>query len=282
MGLGQFIRKQFVDVIQWTETEEGVLAFRFPMADQEIQYGAMLTVREGQLSLFVNEGRVADVLGPGLHQLDTRNIPVLTDLLHWANGFESPFKSDIYFFSTRLQTAQRWGTASPVTIRDREFGAVRLRGYGQYAYTIGDPAVFHRSVSGTRDVYLAADLEAHLRNQVVQQVATTFASSEIPFLDMAANQVALGDRIAAELAPHFESIGLSLASFTIEGLTLPEELQARLDERIGMNMVGDIAAYARYQAARALPIAAANPGGAAGAGVGIGAGVAMGKTLLEE
>src|SRR5688572_27463981 len=153
MGLRDFIRKQFVDVIQWVEDEDGVLAYRFPMQDQEIQMGAQLTVRESQMAMFVNEGKAADVFGPGLYRLDTKNLPVLTNLMHWDKMFESPFKSDVYFFSTRQQLDQKWGTTQPVSIRDKEFGAVRLRGFGTYSYGLANPLVFHQKVSGTRDVY---------------------------------------------------------------------------------------------------------------------------------
>ena len=151
MGLGDFVRKQFVDVIEWTEPADGILSFRFPMRDREIQNGAMLTVRESQAAAFVNEGRIADVFGPGVHRLTTRNLPLLTDLMNWDKLFESPFKSDVYFFSTRLQVDQRWGTATPVTVRDAEFGAIPLRAYGIYTYRIADPRVFHSNVSGTRE-----------------------------------------------------------------------------------------------------------------------------------
>ena len=140
--LRQFLGKQLIDVIQWNEAEDGMLAFRYPMQDMEIQNGGQLTVRESQMAAFVNEGKIADVFGPGLHTLTTRNLPLLTDLMNSDKGFESPFKSDVYFFSTRLQIDQKWGTATPITIRDKEFGAVRLRGYGIYSYRIADPRVF--------------------------------------------------------------------------------------------------------------------------------------------
>ena len=281
MGIGSFFRKQFVDVIQWTESEEGVLAYRFPMQDMEIQYGAMLTVREGQMALFVDEGQVADAFGPGLHKLETQNVPLLTNLKHWDKLFQSPFKSDVYFFSTRLQTAQRWGTQQPLTIRDREFGAVRLRAFGMYSYNVADPVTFHRRLSGTREIYRTADVEAHLRNQVIEQIAQTLGASQLPFLDMAANQVELGRQVGADLAPKFTELGLTLASFTVESLSLPEELQKRLDEKIGMNIVGDLRGYSQFQAAQSIPIAAANEGGGAGLGAGLGAGMAMGQAMVD-
>jgi membrane protease subunit (stomatin/prohibitin family) len=281
MGLGDFIRKQFIDVIQWTEVDGRVLAYRVPMTDMEIQNGAQLVVREAQAALFVNDGRLADVFGPGLHTLDTQNLPILTNLLNWDKGFESPFKSDVYFFSTRLHLDQRWGTQTPITIRDAEFGVVRIRAFGTYAYRIEDPARFHARVSGTRDVYAVPDLEGQLRNLAVTRATDVFATSGVPFLDMAAQQVLLSEKIGERMQEDVAELGLALDSFVIENLSLPEPLQARLDERIGMGIVGDVGAYARYQAASSIPAAAANPGGAAGAGVGLGAGVALGKMMTD-
>jgi len=279
MGLGAFFRKQFIDVIQWTESEDGVLAYRYPMRDMEIQYGAKLTVRESQMALFVNEGKLADAFGPGLYTLETRTLPLLTNLMNWDKFFESPFKSEVYFFSTRVQTNQRWGTQNPITVRDREFGAVRLRGFGVYSWHVSNPVTFHRQVSGTRDVYRVADLEGHLRNLVIARMSDTFAQSNVPFLDMAANTMELGQQVAEQVRAGFTELGLTLDSFTVENLSLPDELQKRLDERIGMNMVGDMGRYTQFQAAQSMPIAAANEGGGAGLGAGLGAGMAMGQAM---
>ncbi|HVX65630.1 MAG TPA: SPFH domain-containing protein [Bryobacteraceae bacterium] len=282
MALPDFLSKQFIDVIQWTESEDGVLAWRYPMQDMEIQNGAQLTVRESQLAMFVNEGKIADVFPPGLHTLTTHTLPILTNLLHWDKEFQSPFKSDVYFFSTRLQMNQRWGTATPVTIRDKEFGAVRLRAYGIYAYRLTDPRTFYSKVSGTREVYTAADIDGQLRNTIVGRMADTFGSSQIPFLDMAANQVALSQRTAELMRPSFLQLGLTLEAFVVESLSLPDELQKILDQRIGMGMVGDMGRYTQYQAAQALPVAAANEGGGAAAtGVGLGAGLLMAQQMMS-
>jgi len=282
VSLRDFLAKQFIDVIQWTESEDGVLAWRYPMQDMEIQNGGKLTVRESQMAMFVNEGRIADVFSPGLYTINTRTLPLLTNLLNWDKEFQSPFKSDVYFFSARLQVNQRWGTATPITIRDQEFGAVRLRAYGIYAYKIADPRVFYNKVSGTRDLYPVADLEGQLRNTIVGRITDTFASSKIPFLDMAANQVALGQRIAEQMRPSFTDLGLSLEAFVVENLSLPDELQKILDQRIGMTMVGDMGRYTQFNVAQSLPIAAANEGGgAAGVGVGLGAGLTMAQQMMN-
>jgi membrane protease subunit (stomatin/prohibitin family) len=282
MSLRDFLSKQFIDVIDWVEPADGILAYRYPMQDREIQNGGKLTVRDSQMAVFVNEGRVADVFGPGLYTLNTNTLPILTYLMNWDKAFQSPFKSDVYYFSTRLQTNQHWGTQNPITIRDKEFGAVRLRAFGIYTYHIADPKVFYTKVSGTRDAYQVGDLEGQLRNTIVGRITDTFAGSQVPFLDMAANQVALSEKIAGQLKPAFTDLGLMLDSFVVENLSLPDELQKILDQRIGMNMVGDMGRYTQYQVAQSIPVAAANEGGgAAGVGAGLGAGIAMGQAMMD-
>lgn len=282
MAFRDFLKKQLIDVIQWTESEDGVLAYRYPMQDLEIQNGGKLTVRESQMAVFVNEGKLADVFGPGLYTLSTQTLPILTYLMNWDKGFQSPFKSDVYYFSTRIQTDQHWGTATPVTIRDREFGAIRLRGYGIYSYHIADPRVFHTRVSGTRELYRVPDLEGQLRNTIIARMTDAFAQSNVPFLDMAANQQAVGEKIAAAVRPSFAEFGLALDSFVMENLSLPDELQKMLDQRIGMNMLGDMQRYTQFQVANSLPIAAANEGaGVAGIGAGLGAGMAMAQSMVN-
>ena len=283
MALMDFIKKQFIDVIQWTEDGDGTLAWRFPMRDMEIQNGAALTVRESQLALFVNEGQVADVFGPGSYRLTTQTLPVLTNLRHWDKLFESPFKSEVYFFSTRQQVDQKWGTPQPISVRDQDFGAVRLRAFGNYAYRVADPKTFHTEISGTRGHCLAADLEGQLRGLVLQNISQAIAASGIAFLDLAANQLAFAQALATRLAPEFEKIGLKLENMTVQSLSLPEELQKVLDQKIGLGMVGDdLGRFMQYQAAQALPRLAENEGGIAGGAVGLGAGVALGQVLAQN
>jgi membrane protease subunit (stomatin/prohibitin family) len=282
MSIRDFLKKQFIDVIHWTEPGDGILAYRYPMQDMEIQNGGQLTVRESQMAAFVNEGTIADIFQPGLYTLNTQTLPILTNLQNWDKAFQSPFKSDVYFFSTRLQVNQRWGTPNAITIRDKEFGAVRLRAFGIYSYRLSDPRTFYTKVSGTRELYTVADLEGQLRNTIVGRMSDTFANSQVPFLDMAANQVALGQKIAEFLKPTFTELGLTLDTFVVENLSLPEELQALLDQRIGMNMVGDLNRYTQFQVAQSMPIAAANEGGgAAGVGVGLGAGLTMAQQMMN-
>ena len=286
MALMDFIKKQFIDVIQWTEAEDGVLAWRFPMAEMEIQNGAALTVRESQMAVFVNEGKVADVFGPGNHKLTTQTLPVLTYLKNWDKLFESPFKSDVYFFSTRQQLDCKWGTPQPITVRDKDFGAVRLRAFGNFNFRIADPKLFHTEISGTRDMYTVADVEGQLRGLVLQNISNAIASSNIPFLDLAANQMAFADALTKELAPSYEKIGLKLEGMTVQNVSLPEELQKILDQKIGMGMVGnDMGKFMQYQTAQAIPGFTAGGGGAsgiAGDAMGLGAGVALGQVLAQN
>lgn len=279
MSLGSFIRKQFIDILQWNEDGDGVLAWRHPMQDFEIQYGASLTVRESQMAVFVNEGKVADVFGPGMYKLTTQTLPVLTYLKNWDKLFESPFKSDVIFFSTRLQLGRRWGTAQPVTLRDSEFGMVRLRAFGVYSYQITDPAKFYREISGTRDVYTVDDLEAQLRNMVVAAMTTALGGAKVPFLDIAGNQGLMSQSIGEQLGPVFDRYGVKLDNFTVENVSLPEELQKALDTRISMGMAGDLGKFTQYQTATSIPLAAQNEGGIAGIGAGLAAGAALGQTM---
>jgi len=282
MSLRDFISKQFIDVIDWTEPEDGILAYRYPMQDREIQNGGKLTVRDSQLAVFVNEGKVADAFAPGLYTLNTNTLPILTYLKNWDKKFQSPFKSDVYFFSSRIQTDQHWGTPNPITIRDKEFGAIRLRGFGIYSYHITDAKNFYSKISGTRDLYRVADLEGQLRNTIIAKMTDAFAASQVPFLDMAASQGAIAEKISEQLKPAFTDYGLSLDSFVVENLSLPEELQKVLDQRISMNVLGDMGKFTQYQVAQAIPIAAANEGGGAvGVGAGLGAGVAMGQAMMD-
>lgn len=279
MSLSGFIKKQFIDILEWAEDEDGTLAWRYPMRDNEIQNGASLTVRETQRALFVDEGQVADVFGPGRHRLSTATLPLLTNLRHWDKLFASPFKSDVYFFSTRLQLDRTWGTATPIVIRDAEFGAVRLRAYGIYAYRVSDPLRFHQQVSGTRERYGRDELEGQLRNTLVAGLSTLFGESGIPFLDLAANQEALGKAMLERAAPMFGELGLELTSLVVQNFSLPDELQRTLDQRISMGMLGDLQCYTQYQVASSIPDAARNEGGLAAMGAGIGFGQMMGQAM---
>ncbi len=286
MALMDFVKKQFIDIIEWVEPRDGVLAWRFPMADREIQNGASLTVRESQQALFVNEGKAADQFGPGLFKLTTQTLPVLTYLRNWDKLFQSPFKSDVYFFSTRQQVDRRWGTTQPVTIRDKDFGAVRLRAFGNYAYRVADPKLFHTEIAGTRDLYTVDELDGQLRALMLQHISDAVAASGVPFLDLAANQVEFAQQLREVTAADFAKLGLKLESVTVQNLSLPEELQKILDQKIGMGMVGqDMGRFMQYQTAQAIPKfaeGAAQGGGVVGDAMGLGAGVALGQVMAQQ
>jgi len=279
MSIGSFIKKQFIDILQWTEDTDGVLAWRHPMEDMEIQYGGSLTVRESQMAVFVNEGKIADVFGPGMYKLTTQTLPVLTYLKNWDKLFESPFKSDVYFFSTRLQIGRKWGTPQPVTIRDADFGMVRLRAFGLYSYKVADPAKFYSEISGTRAEYMRDELEEQLRNLLIATMTNALGASSLPFLDMAANQALMSQTIRERLAPEFERYGVALDNLAVTNVSLPEELQKAIDTRISMGMMGDMAKYTQYQVASSIPLAAQNEGGVAGLGAGLAAGAVMGQAM---
>jgi membrane protease subunit (stomatin/prohibitin family) len=284
MGIGSFIKKQFIDVLQWNEDTDGVLAWRYPMADQEIQNGGVLVVRESQVAVFVNEGQIADVFGPGTHKLTTQTLPLLTNLKNWDKLFDSPFKSDVYFFSTRVQTGRKWGTPQPITIRDKDFDMVRVRAFGMYSYRVTNARAFFTEISGTREVYTRDEVEDQLRGILMATMASSLGASQVPFLDMAANQALMAQQVKGDLTAAFARYGIALDEFNVASVSLPEELQAALDERISAGMKGGMSAdkmagFTKYQVASAIPLAAGNEGGLAGIGAGLGAGMTVGQVI---
>lgn len=278
MGLFDFLSKQLIDVIDWVE-EPGELAERVPMADREIQNGAQLTVREGQIAAFFNEGQIADMFGPGLYTLETSTLPILTSLRNWDKGFKSPFKSDVVFYSLKEQINLKWGTAQPVTIRDKELGPIRLRAFGSYSFKVDKVAAFTSTLVGTLERLTVGDVEPQLRAAIATALATGLGGGSVPFLDLAANQTALSQALKDAVNPAFQQWGLSLSSFFVESLSLPDEVQKHLDKASSMRVLGDLDRYAKFQAAEAIETAAANPGGIAGLGAGVGAGAAIGQAM---
>jgi membrane protease subunit (stomatin/prohibitin family) len=275
-----FFKSQFVEVIDWTEPRDGILAHRFPVENNEIKDGAKLTVRDTQAALFVDQGKPADLFPPGLHTLTTENLPVLTKLKNWPYGFKSPFKSEVYFFSTRQQLAQRWGTPAPITLRDKEFGAVQIRMFGTFSYHLANVPLFFEKVSGTRADYTRDELNEQLLAHIAQNVVTAFAESGVPFLDMAANQSKLGTIIQAALQEDALKLGVAIDNFIVENVSVPEALQQALNDRMSIGILGnDLGKFGQYQAAKALTEAASNPGGMAGIGAGIAVGAAVGKAI---
>ena len=286
MSLGSFIKKQFIDVLQWNEETEGVLAWRYPMQDFEIQNGGVLIVRESQVAVFVNEGQIADVFGPGTHKLTTQTLPVLTNLKNWDKLFASPFKSDVYFFSTRVQTGRKWGTPQPITIRDKDFDMIRVRAFGMFSYRVADARKFFTEISGTREVFTREQVEDQLRGIMLATMASSLGSANVAFLDMAANQALMAQQVKGDLATAFARYGVGLDEFNVASVSLPEELQAALDERIGAGMKGGLSAdkmggFTKFQVASSIPLAAQNEGGLAGIGAGLGAGVAVGQAMTQ-
>lgn len=281
MGILDFISKQFIDVIQWTADEPGVLAYRFPMSGMEIQNGAQLVVRETQRAAFFNEGKIADVFGPGTYTLNTETLPVLTYLKNWDKFFESPFKSDVYFFDTKDQIDRKWGTTQPLTIRDKEYGPIRIRAFGNFSYAISNIEAFWTRLVGTAERSTSEMIEGQLRGIVLTAIATRLGQGNVAFLDMAANQEAFSQQLAEAIAPALQAYGIEVKSFYVQSLSLPEELQRVLDKVSSMNMLGDLNRYAQFQTAEAIPLAAENPGGLAGAGAGLGAGLAIGQAMAQ-
>ena len=282
MGLMSFISKQFIDVIQWTEEQPGMLAYRYPMQDKEIQNGAQLVVRETQRAAFFNEGKWADQFGAGTYTLNTKTLPILTYLENWDKFFESPFKSDVYYFSLREQLDQKWGTTQPITIRDKEYGPMRIRAFGTYSYKVVDIVSFWTKLCGTAESYSVQDVEGQIRSAILTSLATFLGNSDVAFVDMAAKQDTFSKLLAEAVAPALKEFGLELSTFYVQSVSLPEDLQQHMDKATSMRLVGNLQAYTQFQTADSIALAAANPGGAAGAGVGIGAGIGMGQMMAQN
>ena len=281
MSLWDRITGEFIDVIEWTSDDGDQMVYRFERHGNEIKYGAKLTVREGQAAVFVNEGQVADVFPPGMYMLETANMPVLTTLKSWDHGFNSPFKAEIYFVSTKRFVDLKWGTKNPVMIRDPEFGPTRLRAFGTYAVRVGDPALFMREIVGTDSDFSTDEIEGQLRNIIVSRFSTAAAKSGIPVLDLAASYDDLGEFVGNTIAPEMAEYGLELTKLLVENVSLPPEVEQALDKRTQMGVIGDLHKYTQFQAAESMRAAAESggDGGMAGAGMGAGIGMALGNAM---
>jgi membrane protease subunit (stomatin/prohibitin family) len=280
MGLFDALRNEFIQIIEWLDDSSNTLVYRFPVHDQEIKMGAQLTVRENQVAIFVNEGEVADVFKPGRYELSTQNMPILSTLRGWKYGFDTPFKAEVYFFNTRLFTDLKWGTQNPVMMRDAEFGMIRMRAFGTYATRISDAKEFFRTIVGTQHLTTTEEILGQLRSTIISHFSDIVAESKIAALDLASSYREMSALAQKELAPSFASYGLELARFNIDNISLPEEVEAAIDQRTKLGVLGDrMQQYTQLQAADSIKIAASNPGGIAGAGVGLGAGVAMGQAM---
>jgi membrane protease subunit (stomatin/prohibitin family) len=280
MGLFDAIRNEFIQIIEWLDESSNTLVYRFPVHEQEIKMGAQLTVRENQVALFINEGEVADLFKPGRYELSTQNMPVMTTLRSWKYGFDSPFKAEVYFFNMRLFTDLKWGTQNPVMMRDAEFGMIRMRAFGTYAIKINDAKEFFKTVVGTQGLTTTEDILGQLRSTIISHFSDVVAESKIAALDLASSYRELATLAQKNLAPDFASYGLDLSRFNIDNVSLPEEVEAAIDQRTKLGVFGDkLGSYAQMQTAESIKIAAANPGGLAGAGAGLGAGMAIGQSM---
>jgi membrane protease subunit (stomatin/prohibitin family) len=273
------LKGEFVDIIEWNEDGSDTVVWRFPRYQDEIKNGAQLTVRPGQAAVFVNEGKVADVFHPGLHALDTRNLPILSTLKGWKYGFDSPFKAEVYFVSTRQFTDLKWGTKNPVMLRDPEFGPMRLRAFGSFVAKVCDARKLVEQLAGTSAAFTVDDIREQLRNVIASRFADVLASAEIPALNLASSYDDLSARLAQVIEPDFARFGFATTQVLIENIALPEEVERALDKRTSMGVVGNLDHFARFQAAQAMEAAAKNPGGAAGSVLGLGVGLGLAGQL---
>ncbi|MEO0471332.1 MAG: SPFH domain-containing protein, partial [Bacteroidota bacterium] len=284
MGLFDFIKGQFIDIIEWVDYSRDVLVWKFPDQDKEVKMGAQLTVRESQAAILINEGKMADVFEPGRHELTTRNMPIMTTINSWKYGFDSPFKVDIYYFNTRQFTDNKWGTPSPVTIPDSKFGQVEFRAFGTYNFRIANFETFFKEIAGTNPVVTLSDIDGTLRGKLVDrftEIVAEMASNDFSFVQMQAQKTEFVEALKPRISEYFEQFGLELTDFSIQSITLPPELQEYLRKNTQMNMVGDMNRFMQFQAANAVEKSAENPGGG-NAGIDMGTGLAMGQMMMNQ
>jgi membrane protease subunit (stomatin/prohibitin family) len=281
MDLWKKLTAELIDIVQWLDDSNNTLVYRFERYNNEIKYGAQLVVREGQMAAFINEGKLADVFSPGTHTLTTQNLPVLATLKGWKYGFESPFKAEVYFCSTRKFTSLKWGTPGPVTMRDKDFGIVRVTAFGIYSIRIKDPGTFIKDVVGTDGRFTTEGIQENLRGKLGTRIKEVMPELGLSVIDLEPKVAELGSRLQQRLASEFETYGLELVEVQVQDVGLPEEVEKAIDKRGAMAAIGNLQAYTQYETASAIRDAANNPGGVAGAGVGIGAGVAMGAQMVN-
>jgi membrane protease subunit (stomatin/prohibitin family) len=281
MSFFERLTAQFIEIIEWVDDSRDTMVYRFPVYAKEIKNGAKLTVREGQAAVFVREGKIADVMPPGLYTIDGHNTPILSTILGWKYGFQSPFKAEVYFVATRQFTDLKWGTQNPIMMRDADFGIVRLRAFGTYAIQISDPGLFLKDIVGTDGLFQTEEISDYLRDMLIQSFSTSLGNAKVPALDLAANYRGIGQALTKDIAADFGSHGLTLTRFIISNISLPPEVEAVLDKRTEMGAVGDMNRFTAFQVANAIPDAAKQPGGMAGIGMGLGAGAVMGGQMLN-
>jgi membrane protease subunit (stomatin/prohibitin family) len=283
MGLVDKLRGEFIDIVEWLDDSRDTIVWRFPRYDNEIKMGAKLVVRESQTAVFVNEGQIADAFTPGTYTLQTQNMPVLSTLKGWKYGFNSPFKAEVYFVNTRQFTDMKWGTQNPIIVRDSEFGMVRLRAFGAYSARVIDASKLLRELVGTDPQFRTEEVQEYLRQMIISKLGPALATSGVSVLDMAMHQSEIGNRIAGIISEDLANVGLTVPTFFIENISMPPEVEAALDKRTQLGILGgNLGQYTQLQAANAMEDAAKNPGGGAGAGIGLGMGMAVGQQMANQ
>jgi excisionase family DNA binding protein len=280
MALTDFIRSQFIDIIEWNDDSRDTLSYRFPDDDKEIKNGAQLVVRESQKVQFVYLGQFGDLFGPGKYSLTTDNIPILSRLKGWKYGFESPFKADVYYLTTRLFTGNKWGTSNPVMVRDQDFGIVRARAFGTYDFRIVDPPKFLKEVAGTDNHFRLDEFADVMRSRIVSVFSEALATSRVPVLDVATRYSELGDALLPLINPTLsEKYGITMPAFVIENVSVPPEVEQAIDKRASMAAVGNLNDYVKYQMAQGMEKGGA---GVAGVGAEIAVGMSMAQQMLNQ
>ncbi|QDU35145.1 SPFH domain / Band 7 family protein [Poriferisphaera corsica] len=275
------LRGELIDIIEWLDDSNDTMVYRFERYGNEIKYGAQLVVREGQYAVFVNQGKIADVFSPGQYRLETKNLPVLSTLMGWKYGFESPFKAEVYFVSSRRFTDLKWGTKNPIMMRDAEFGPIRIRAYGTYVMRVDKPDVFLKEIVGTDGEFTKDEIDGQLRSIVASRFADVVGEAKIPVLDMAANYDEFGQFLTDRIQSEFDTYGLELTKLLIENISLPSAVEEALDKRTSMGVIGNLDAYTKFQTAEAMEAAANNPnGGGAAEGMGLGMGFGMAQQMM--
>jgi len=273
---------QFIEIIEWVDPTSDTIVYRFPVYAKEIKMGAKLTVREGQAAVFVNEGKIADVFAPGMYTLSTNNMPILSTIKGWKYGFESPFKSEVYFVATRSFTNLKWGTQNPVMMRDPEFGPVRLRSFGSYTARVNDPGSLLKQLVGTDGLFQVDEVQVQIRNLLVAGVSQFLGAGQAAALDLMAKSAEINAQIEKSINGQLKDWGIEVSRFVIENISFPPEVEAALDQRTKMGVIGDMGKFTQYQTATAIPEAAKNPGGGAGVGMSLGAGLTMGQQMAQS
>lgn len=281
MGLMDFIKGEFIDVIEWTDDSRDTLTWRFPDEDKAIKNGAQLIVRESQAAQFMYLGEFGDLFGPGKHTLTTDNIPVLTKLKSWKYLFNSPFKADVFYVTTRLFTGNKWGTANPVMMRDDDFGIVRLRAFGTFDFKITHPALFIKEVAGSDHHFRLDEFADTMRSRMVSVFSEALASAKVPALDIATRYSELGEALLPIINPAVSSkYGLEITSFIVENVSVPPEVEAAIDKRSSMAAVGNLNDYVKFQMAQGM--ASGGGGGAAGTAAELAMGFGMAQQMMQQ